>query len=72
MFLVDSNTFLLLDSVALSFVDHLCLGVALLNLCVDTHRLRVMAALQLGKCLTLLLMCLLAYLVSHLHTYLLV
>lgn len=68
MFLVDSNTFLLLDSVALSFIDHLCLGVALLNLCVDTHRLGIMAALQLGKSLTLLLVCLLAHLVSHLHT----
>merc|ERR1719312_2001007 len=72
MFLMDSHAFLLLNSVALSFVDHLCLWVAFLHLCVDTDRFGVMATLQLCECLALLFMCLLAHLVSHLHADLLV
>merc|ERR1719312_1982397 len=72
MFLMDSHAFLLLNSVTLSFIDHLCLWVAFLHLCVDTDRFGVMATLQLCEYLALLFMCLLAHLVSHLHADLLV
>jgi len=72
MFLMYGHTFLLLNSVALSLIDYLCLCVAFLDLCMDAHRFGVVTTLQLCKCLALFFMCLLAHLVSNLHADLLV
>jgi len=72
MFLMYGDTFLLLNSVALSLIDYLRLCVAFLDLCMDTHRFGVVTALQLCECLALFFVCLLAHLISHLYTDLLV